>query len=120
MARPKGSKNKVTRDLKTVFLDSFNDLQKDRYTNLTAWAKKNPEKFYPLAARLIPVEHTGNADNPIQHNHTVTMYLPDNGRTRPQQTVNVVAQNVQVQGPHLALPQGRPLLRPRPIKGVTA
>jgi hypothetical protein len=46
----------------------FRDLQKDpkNPANLRNWAKAEPDKFYPLAAKLIPTEVRG------EMNHTVT------------------------------------------------
>lgn len=57
--RPKGVKNKLTRTVKETVLSVFNDLQKDRKHNLTAFAKEHPRDFYQIAAKLIPTELTG-------------------------------------------------------------
>lgn len=52
--RPKGAKNKLTRTVRDVVLETFNDLQNDPQANISTWAKKNPTEFYRIAAKLIP------------------------------------------------------------------
>lgn len=66
--RVKGSQNKLTRTVKEAFEHVFRDLQKDHKSpaNLRNWAKAEPDKFYPLAAKLIPTEVKGELS------HTVT------------------------------------------------
>lgn len=56
--RPKGSPNKTTAEMKAAILEVFTLLQRDngRPYSLAEWAKTNPDKFYPLASRLIPSE----------------------------------------------------------------
>lgn len=63
--KPKGAVNKTTKLVKEVFADVFNDLQKDKVANLKAWAKKNPTEFYKLSSKLIPLQLSGDPDNPI-------------------------------------------------------
>jgi hypothetical protein len=67
---PRGRKgpNKLTKTVKEAFETVFRDLQKDpkNPANLRNWAKAEPDKFYPLAAKLIPTEVRG------EMNHTVT------------------------------------------------
>lgn len=73
LGRPKGSPNKVTKAVKETFLDVFNAIQAlpehDPYSKakLINWAKENPEKFYPLATKLIPTE----IDASVEHAHYV-------------------------------------------------
>jgi hypothetical protein len=83
--RAKGTKNKLSRDIKETFIKAFHDLQLIKGVNLTDWAKANPELFYPLAARLIPKELAGDPDNPIRVDLSgqVNLYMPDNGRAKP-------------------------------------
>lgn len=50
--RRKGTPNKVSLSLKQAVLDTFEKLGGIRH--MVAWAKKNPNDFYRLAARLIP------------------------------------------------------------------
>lgn len=59
LGRPKGSLNKTTRAVKETFEKVFDAIQDDGLANLESWAKENPDKFYPLAAKLIPAEITG-------------------------------------------------------------
>jgi hypothetical protein len=68
IGRKKGSQNKLTRTVKEAFENVFRDLQKDPKdpAHLREWAKREPDKFYPLAAKLIPTEVKG------EMNHTVT------------------------------------------------
>lgn len=66
--KPKGAVNKSTRVVKEVFADVFSDLQEDKKANLKEWAKENPTEFYKLASKLIPVQLTGDAENPVTLN----------------------------------------------------
>lgn len=63
--REKGVSNKNTRIVKDVFAEVFSKLQKDKAANLEVWAKENPTDFYKLAAKLIPIQVGGDADNPF-------------------------------------------------------
>jgi hypothetical protein len=63
--KPKGAINKTTKLVKEVFADVFNDLQKDRTANLKTWAKKNPTEFYKIASKLIPLQLSGDPENPL-------------------------------------------------------
>lgn len=54
--RPNGAKNKLTKTVRDVVLDTFNELQEDKHHNLTAFAKENPTEFYKIAAKLIPAD----------------------------------------------------------------
>lgn len=76
--KPKGAVMKTTKLVKEVFADVFTELQNDKDAKLLEWAKKNPTEFYKLASRLIPIQLSGDADNPLQQ---ITIFtLPDNGR----------------------------------------
>lgn len=66
--KPKGALNKSTRIVKDVFADVFNKLQKDKKANLLKWAKANPTEFYKLSSKLIPVQLTGDPENPVAVN----------------------------------------------------
>ena len=56
--RPKGSPNKLTRTVRQAFEEVFEQLQEDpdEPHALRPWAKKNPDKFYLLAQKLIPTQ----------------------------------------------------------------
>ena len=51
--RPVGSKNRFSA-LKEAFVEAFDGI--GGVDSLTEWAKDNPDKFYPLMARLFPKE----------------------------------------------------------------
>jgi hypothetical protein len=50
--RPKGSKNKITKDLKKVYLGAFDAL--GGLQGLIAWGKKSPDLFYSQISKLLP------------------------------------------------------------------
>ncbi len=52
--RPKGSRNKLTRDLKTAFLLAFDEI--GGATELARWASKegNKGKFFLMLSRMLP------------------------------------------------------------------
>lgn len=54
--KPKGAVSILTKTVKEVVLETFTELQKDREHNLLAFAKKRPDLFYPIAAKLIPTD----------------------------------------------------------------
>lgn len=54
--RQKGTPNKLTRNVKDILQQVFNDLQADPEASLFTWAKNNPAEFYKMAARLIPAD----------------------------------------------------------------
>lgn len=63
--RKKGAVNKFTKSAREAFLFAANAMGGPQA--LADWAKKNPEKFYPLYARLIPVEHVGEGgEGPVK------------------------------------------------------
>lgn len=65
MGRPKGSLNKTTTAARVMFASAADGI--GGLAALTAWAKKNPDEFWKLYARLIPVEHTGEGGTgPVQ------------------------------------------------------
>lgn len=57
--RKPGAQNKLTRTVKETVLEVFNQLQADPKHNLLSFAKKHPRDFYPIAAKLIPTEISG-------------------------------------------------------------
>lgn len=54
--RQPGVQNKLTKTVKEVVLQVFNELQESEDNNLTAFAEKYPRDFYAIAAKLIPTE----------------------------------------------------------------
>lgn len=56
--RPKGSVNKVSKTMKEAFKEAFDQL--GGVPKLVEWAERNPDKFYTLVARLLPVDITSN------------------------------------------------------------
>ena len=101
--RAKGTPNKLTITLRSVFEQAFQQLQEQRLRRdkagevvprdrgkrsvaLYDWALENPGEFYKLTARLIPQEMSGPGGGPIPIGvtGTVALYMPDNGRGKPQ------------------------------------
>lgn len=63
--RPVGTKNKMTMAAKEAFALAFKDI--GGVAALCRWAKRNPDDFYKLYAKLIPVEvRGGGVDGAIQ------------------------------------------------------
>jgi hypothetical protein len=58
--RPKGSRNRLTVEAKEAFRLAAEGA--GGVDALTAFAIASPDKFWPLYARLIPVEHAGKID----------------------------------------------------------
>ncbi len=56
--------NKLTKSAREAFQLAFDNIGGP--SALTAWAKANPAQFFQLYARLIPVEHTGPHEGPMQ------------------------------------------------------
>ena len=61
--KPKGAKTKVTASMREAFKQAF-DLR-GGVPALMEWADKNPDAFYALAARLIPVEVEATSKNEV-------------------------------------------------------
>lgn len=62
--RPKGAKNKFGQEAKEAFALAFEGL--GGVPALTQWARRNPETFYKLYSKLIPVELHGTGDGLVQ------------------------------------------------------
>jgi hypothetical protein len=75
--KPVGAINKTTKMVKEVFAEVFNDLQLDKKANLRAWGKENPTEFYKLASKLIPLQLTGDPDNPLVQEMKVIVVKTD-------------------------------------------
>lgn len=59
--RKKGTPNVATRTVREAFIEAF-ALVNQGTTALAAWGRKNPEKFYPLASKLIPQDVTSGGE----------------------------------------------------------
>lgn len=62
--RPKGSQNRSTVKVKEAFETAFEEL--GGVEALVTWARKEPTEFYKQYAKLLPVQITGDKDNPIR------------------------------------------------------
>ena len=63
--KPKGATNKITRTVKELVLNVFNEIQEHPTANLKAFAEANPRDFYTIAAKLIPAEINAHVDHTI-------------------------------------------------------
>lgn len=61
--RPKGSLNKLSGDLKEMILTALNRAGGIDY--LVSQAHENPKTFLLLLGRVLPMQVSGDADNPI-------------------------------------------------------
>lgn len=70
--RPKGSTNKATAIIKDAITSVYADLQEsvegaeNANAHFLAWAQANATEFYKLAAKLIPVQVTGEDGEALQ------------------------------------------------------
>lgn len=64
--RKKGTKNKVTRNIKEALLQSFEHIGGFEY--LATQAYENPTAYMSLLAKLLPTQLEGSAENPIRLN----------------------------------------------------
>lgn len=62
--RPKGSPNKMPNKLKEMILEALDRAGGVEY--LIAQAGENPKTFLLLLGRVLPLQVTGDAENPIQ------------------------------------------------------
>lgn len=66
--RKAGTPNKIPKQVKDVFFETFTALQEDKDSNLTAWAKDNKTEFYKLSSKLLPIQLAGDPENPLAVN----------------------------------------------------
>ena len=71
--RPKGSRNKLTRDAKQAFQYAFDKI--GGADQLAIWATENTGEFYKLFARMIPVDNRHSDAEGRALNFT--LYVPD-------------------------------------------
>lgn len=67
--RPKGVPNKTTATIKEAIASVYAKLQDKQggdHAHFLAWAEESPTEFYKLAAKLIPVQLTGEDGGPLQ------------------------------------------------------
>jgi hypothetical protein len=60
--RKKGTPNKATKTVREAWIEAFALVNEQ--IPLHEWGAANPEKFYPLATKLIPIDVT-SGDKPI-------------------------------------------------------
>lgn len=60
--RKRGTPNKATKTIREAWVEAFNLV--NQRIPLHEWGAANPEKFYPLATKLIPIDVT-SGDKPI-------------------------------------------------------
>lgn len=68
--RPKGVPNKVNKAFREYMEDAITHLQtaqtaKEKRADLVQWAEDNPDKFYLIASKLIPVQVQGEVNNTL-------------------------------------------------------
>lgn len=63
--RKAGTPNKLSGEVKDAFVKAFHYIQTDETSKLNNWAKKNPDKFYPLISKLFPTEIEANIDGKL-------------------------------------------------------
>jgi hypothetical protein len=61
--RPKGARNKITRELKGMILGALDDAGGQEY--LVRQAQENPTAFLTLVGKVLPMTVAGDADSPI-------------------------------------------------------
>lgn len=73
--RPKGSRNKITVDIKHMVQTALNNAGGIDY--LTQQAHENPKAFLPLVAKLMPNKIEGDAENPVRIIHKIERVFID-------------------------------------------
>ena len=61
--RPKGSPNKLSRDIKQAVIEAFEQAGGKDY--LARQAKENPQAFMTLLGKVLPTQITGDPENPV-------------------------------------------------------
>lgn len=72
--RPKGSQNKTTRELKDAILAAAEAAGgKEKLVGyLKVQAVANPTAFLTLLGKVLPLQMSGDPDNPMQHKLTIS------------------------------------------------
>ena len=61
--RRKGSKNKITKDLKAAYMEAFD--KRGGVQGLLDWAKESPDAFYSQISKMLPKDVDVNTDGEI-------------------------------------------------------
>lgn len=69
--RPKGSPNKLTADVKSMILQALETSGGVDY--LVMQARDNPTAFMTLVGKVLPLQVTGDQDNPLEVAHTIRL-----------------------------------------------
>lgn len=69
--RPKGSANKITKNIKQAIEEAFNKAGGADY--LYTLAQDDPKTFVPLLAKLLPLQVSGDPENPIETKLTIKL-----------------------------------------------
>jgi hypothetical protein len=72
--RPKGAKNKTTVKVKEAFEAAFEEL--GGVDALVTWGRSELSEFYKLYAKLLPVQITGDDENPLRTVTTIELVAP--------------------------------------------
>lgn len=75
--RPKGGTNKMTKQLKEMILGALDNAGGIDY--LTDQAHAKPVAFLALIGKVLPMQVTGDPDNPLQAKITVEYVVPRTG-----------------------------------------
>ena len=75
MGRKKGSKNRITKDLKTAYLEAFE--RRGGVDGLLEWADKSPDAFYGQISKMLPREVVADVQNNIMLTWGTRPGLPD-------------------------------------------
>lgn len=67
--RPKGSQNKLTREIKEAIVNAFEKVGGEEY--LIRVAEDDPKTFCGLLGKALPLQITGDSSNPVEHKLTV-------------------------------------------------
>ena len=72
IGRKKGTPNTMTQQVKDMVVEALQKAGGVDY--LVKQSKKEPKAFLALVGKVLPlqVKHSGDADSPIQHKHTVS------------------------------------------------
>jgi len=62
--RPKGARNRMTRELKDMILHALDDAGRENY--LVEQAHQNPAAFLTLLGKVLPLQVAGSESGPIE------------------------------------------------------
>lgn len=70
--RPKGAPNKVQQAVKEMITEALNRAGGVEYLVERANDPKTANAFIALVGKVLPLQVTGDPNNPVQHNMTIT------------------------------------------------